>query len=248
MTPFGVREIVAAVAGAGSVLDAGCGSARLTLALAAAGAADVIGIDTSLERLEQGSARISTHPDGARVKLMEADFEKPLPFPDRRFGAAVSRLALMIPVDPVVTLRELGRVTAPGGRVVTALWAPVGENPWFALPRSAADAVLGLDRARYARAFGRIGSPDEAAEVHRAARLGDVRAQTLRETLDVRDAAALWTWMTRENGHVRRLDAALSAAERTDVLEELERLVAEYRRPDGSLRLPRTMTLVTAAV
>jgi 2-polyprenyl-3-methyl-5-hydroxy-6-metoxy-1,4-benzoquinol methylase len=50
MAPFGVPEIVAAVAPDDSVLDAGCGSARLTLALAEAGTAEVVGIDTSSER------------------------------------------------------------------------------------------------------------------------------------------------------------------------------------------------------
>lgn len=151
MAPFGVAEIVAAVAPAGSVLDAGCGSARLTLALADAGAAEVVGIDTSVERLAQGRARISTHAMGARVKLIAADFDRELPFPDGRFGAAVSRLALMIAIDPVATLRELRRVTGPGGRIVTALWAPVGDNPWFALTRAATAAVVGRDRADYAR-------------------------------------------------------------------------------------------------
>jgi SAM-dependent methyltransferase len=246
MTPFGVAEIVAAVAGAGSVLDAGCGSARLTVALADAGAGEVVGIDTSLERLEQGRARLSTHPSGPSVKLMAADFDQVLPFPEGRFAATVSRLALMIAGDPIATMRELGRVTATGGRVVTALWAPVGDNPWFALPRSAAAAVLGPERADYARAFGRIGSREEAADVHRAAGLTEVRAQTLRQTLDFQDAAALWTWMTRENGHVRRLDARLTDAELAAVLEELARLAFEHRRADGSLDLARTMTLVTA--
>jgi SAM-dependent methyltransferase len=246
MTPFGVPEIIAAVSGARSVLDAGCGSARLTVALADAGATEVVGIDTSRERLEQGARRLSTHAAGPRVKLMPADFDQSLPFPAARFAAAVSRLALMIARDPIATLRELARVTAIGGRVVTAVWAPVSDNPWFALPRSAAATVLGTDRADYARAFGRIGRPEEAAELHRAAGLAAVRAQTLRQTLDVHDAAALWTWMTRENGHVRRLDATLSAAERAAVLEELARLTAEYRSADGSLGLPRTMTLVTA--
>ena len=246
MTPFGVPEIVAAVVGADSLLDAGCGSARLTLALADAGAAEVIGVDTSLERLKQGNARLAKHPIGATVKLMDADFDRSLPFSDGRFAAAVSRLALMIATDPIVTLRELGRVTAPGGRVVTALWAPVNDNPWFALPRAAAAAVLGPDRADYARAFGRIGGPEEAAALHHAAGLTDVRTETLRETLDVRDAVALWTWMTRENGHARRLDAALTATERAAVLQELERMAADHRGRDRSLRLPRTMTLVTA--
>ena len=246
MAPFGVPEIVAAAAAAGSVLDAGCGSARLTLALADAGAAEVVGIDTSAERLAQGRERISAGPMGARVTLIEADFDRALPFEDGRFGAAVSRLALMIATDPVATLRELRRVTAPGGRIVTALWAPVEDNPWFALPRAAAAAVLGPDRARYARAFGRLGGPEEAAEAHRAAGLADARAETLRQALDAPDAAGLWAWMVAENGHVRRLDATLGAPEREAVLDELGELTSDHRTGDGSLRLPRTMTLVTA--
>jgi ubiquinone/menaquinone biosynthesis C-methylase UbiE len=246
MTPFGVPEIITAVAGADSVLDAGCGSARLTVALADAGAAEVVGIDTSRERLDQGTARLPTHPVGTRVELMVADFDQSLPFPAGRFAATVSRLALMIARNPIATLRELARVTATGGRVVTAVWAPVDDNPWFAFPRSAATTVLGPDRADYARAFGRIGRPEEAAELHRAAGLTDVRAQTLRQNLGVHDAAALWTWITRENGHVRGLDATLTTAERAAVLEELARSTADYRRADGSLGLPRTLTLVTA--
>ena len=231
-------------------LDAGCGSARLTLAFAEAGAADVVGIDTSLERLAQGRARLSAHPTGARVKLIEADFDHALPFADGRFAAAASRLALMIATDPVATLRELRRVTAAGGRIVTALWAPANENPWFALPRAAATAVVGPERADYTRAFGRLGSPDEATGpcFHRAAGLADVRAKTLRQTLDVRDATDHWSWMTRENGHVRRLDATLSVSERAAVLDELHRLVASHRTHDDSLALPRAMTLVTATV
>ena len=248
MAPFGVPEIVAAVAGVRSVLDAGCGSARLTLALADAGAAEVVGIDTSLERLAQGRTRISAHPMGARVELIEADFDRALPFGDGRFGAAVSRLALMIAADPVVTLRELRRVTAPGGRIVTALWAPVEDNPWFALPREAAAAILGPGRANYARAFGRLGGAEPATEVHRAAGLADVHARTLRGTLDFQDAAALWSWLAVENGHVRRLDASLTVPERAAVLDHLSRLVAEHRASAGSLALPRTMTLVTATV
>src|SRR3954468_1471489 len=130
MAPFGVPEIVSAVAAAGSVLDAGCGSARLTLAPADAGAVDVVGIDTSRDRLTQGRARVSAHPMGARVKLMERDFDRGLPVPGGRVAAAVSRLALMTATAPVATLGELRRVTAAGGRIVTALWAPVNDNPW----------------------------------------------------------------------------------------------------------------------
>ena len=101
--------------------------------------------------------------------------------------------------------------------------------------------------ADYARAFGRLGDPAQATAVHRAAGLAGVQAETLRHTLGVQDARALWAWMTGENGHVRRLDATLSVSERAAVLDELDRLLARHRTHDGSLALPRVMTLVALA-
>ena len=169
-----------------------------------------------------------------------------LPFPGGRFSAAVSRLALMIAGDAVATLQELRRVTAAGGRIVTALWAPVDDNPWFALPRAAAAAVVGPDRAALRARLRSPRQPRGGTAAHRAAGLADVQAETLRHALEVQDADGLWTRMVGENGHVRRLDAALSGAERAAVLDELHRLVADHRAPDGSLHLPRAMTLVTA--
>ena len=52
--------------------------------------------------------------------------------------------------------------------------------------------------------------------------------------------------MAGENGHGRRLDATLDGAERAAVIAELDRLLSDRRAPDGSLRLARTITLVTA--
>ena len=46
----------------------------------------------------------------------------------------------------------------------------------YAVPREAVATVLGAERAAFARAFGRLGDPDEAAAAHRAAGLADVAA------------------------------------------------------------------------
>ena len=67
----------------------------------------------------------------------------------------------------------------PGGRIVTALWASPAENPWFAAPREAIGVVLGAERAAFARAFGKLGDPEEAAAAHRAAGFVDVEAVLL---------------------------------------------------------------------
>jgi len=240
--PFGTAEILAAVAGAGRVLDAGCGSGRLTVALAQAGA-QVTGIDTSPGQLEE--ARRRAGDAGVDLTLLEADFNEELPFADASFAAVTSRLALMAAADPVATLRELRRVLAPGGRIVTVLWASPAENAWFGVPREAIGAVLGADRAAFARAFGKLGVPEDAASAHRAARLVDVEATRLRELRPAPDAAAYWRELSAENGHFRRINASLSDDEAAALAAEVEARLAPYRKGDH-LSLPRMLVLVTA--
>lgn len=240
--PFGAAEILAAVAGAERVLDAGCGSGRLTVALAAAGC-EVTGIDTNAGQLEQ--ARDRAREAGVALGLLEADFNAPLPFADASFDGVTSRLALMAAADPAATLTEFRRVLAPGGRLVTVLWAAPAENPWFAVPREAIGAVLGPERASFARAFGKLGDPEEAAAVHRAAGLVDVEAVRIAGTRSAGDAASYWRELSTENGHFRRVAAALDDSQATALATELEARLAPSR--DGSiLSLPRTLVLVTA--
>jgi SAM-dependent methyltransferase len=240
--PFGVAEIVAAAAGAERVLDAGCGSGRLTVALAEAGAS-VTGFDTNAGQLEEALRRAAE--TGVALELVEADFNAALPFADASFDAVMSRLSVMAAADPVETLRELARVLSPDGRLLTALWASPAENPWFSAPREAIGAVLGADRAAFARAFGKLGELDEAAAAHRAAGLDDVEAVLLHGSRTAPDAAAYWSELAAENGHFRRVEAMLSDDERAALVTRLEERFAAYRE-GGRLVLPRAMVLVTA--
>ena len=240
--PFGAAEIVAAVAGAERVLDAGCGSGRLTVALARAGAA-VTGFDTNTGQLEEAARRASDA--GIVLTLREADFNDALPFADASFDGIVSRLSVMAATDPVASLRELGRVLETGGRIVTALWASPAENPWFAAPREAIGVVLGAERAAFARAFGKLGDPREAAAAHHAAGFVEIEAVLLMGSRSAPDAAAYWMELSAENGHFRRIDAVLSDDERAALVAELAERFAPFRVTD-QLLLPRTMVLVQA--
>jgi SAM-dependent methyltransferase len=240
--PFGVPELLVAVDGARRVLDAGCGSGRLTVALAARGAA-VTGFDTSAAALDDARARGET--EGVGLALVEADMDGALPFADGAFDAVTSRLALMVADDPAATLRELARTLVPGGRVATVLWAAVDLNPWFDAPREAVRTILGGERGRFARAFGKLGSPDAAAGVHHAAGLVDVDVRLLQEHVVRADAAEHWHLLAAENGHFRRVDATLDDERRAALVAELARRLEGFR--DGSrLVVPRTLVLVTA--
>ena len=240
--PLGAALLVAAVGGARSVLDMGCGSGRLTVMLASAGAS-VTGVDTSAQRLAvlRGAAEAAAVP----VEVVEADMDEPLPFADGAFGAAVCRLSLQIARDPLATLREVVRVVEAHAPVATAVWADPARNPWFCEPRAAVAAALGPERAAFARVFGRLGNLDELEQLHRSAGLVDARGQTLVDIVRPASAAEHWDRLAGSIGHYRRLRESLTAAEAEAVAGELERRLEPFRRGAG-LELERTMLIVTA--
>jgi SAM-dependent methyltransferase len=174
--------------------------------------------------------------------LVHADMNQPLPFADGAFGAAVSRLSLMIAEDPVATVAEVARAVEPGGAVVSAVWAHVEENPWFTAPRAAVATALGPERAAFARHFGRLGTVEELAAVHRRAGLTDVDVEVLRDDVTADSVADHWEFLTDTIGHYTRLAASLTAGE-ADTLERVLCEALERYREGAGLRLPRTMLM-----
>jgi ubiquinone/menaquinone biosynthesis C-methylase UbiE len=238
---FGVTEILAAAGAPATALDLGCGSGRLTVELALAGA-ETTGIDTHAGRL--AGARKRAAKAGARAVFLDADMDMPLPFADGTFAAVTSRLALMIARDPVATLREAARVLEPGGVVVTAVWARIDQNPWFGEPRAAVAAAFGAERAAFAQAFGRLGDTEELAGIHRRAGLADVRGTVLRGEVVAADAAGHWAFLTGAIGHYSRLAATLTPGEQAALEAALSERLAPYGR-SGELHLGRAIVLVS---
>lgn len=99
-----------------SVLDVGCGPGTITVDLARTVAPGVVtGIDTSAKVLEQ--ARSFSADQGVRnVTFVEADVYE-LPFEDDAFDIVHAHQVLQHVSDPVAALREIKRVTKPGGLV-----------------------------------------------------------------------------------------------------------------------------------
>jgi ubiquinone/menaquinone biosynthesis C-methylase UbiE len=91
------------------VLDVGCGTGRLSLALAEEQAARVWGVDVSPEMLAVARAK------APRLRFKEARAEA-LPFKDAWFEAVVFWLVVHL-VDRTAAFAEARRVLAPDGRV-----------------------------------------------------------------------------------------------------------------------------------
>ena len=106
------------------VLDAGCGTGRLSEELAKRGLY-VTAVDCSDAMLEVARTRLGNHE---RIQLYRANIEA-LPLRESNFNLVVAFTVLEFTPRPDIALQQLWRVVRPGGRLVVAalnrlsLWA-----------------------------------------------------------------------------------------------------------------------------
>jgi ubiquinone/menaquinone biosynthesis C-methylase UbiE len=106
------------------VLDAGCGTGSLSMAMARLTAAgSIVGIDASKGFIEYARAQNSD----PRVRF-ELDDAQNLSYPDASFDRCLSLLVVNHIPDTPKALTEICRVTKPGGVVATAMWDGTGGN------------------------------------------------------------------------------------------------------------------------
>jgi SAM-dependent methyltransferase len=108
-------------------LDVGCGPGALTAELAGRLGAGAVGaVDPSRSFVAAARERLP----GVDVRLAAAER---IPFPDDSFDAALAQLSVHFMADPVAGLREMARVTAPGGVVAACVWDHAGGRSPVAL-------------------------------------------------------------------------------------------------------------------
>jgi ubiquinone/menaquinone biosynthesis C-methylase UbiE len=109
------------------VLDVACGTG--VLAEEAARRVAPGGAVTGLDRNEGMLAVARRKAPGIDWRQGMAES---LPFPDGTFDAVLSQFGLMFFEDRAQALREMARVTRPGGRIALAVWAPLETSPGYA--------------------------------------------------------------------------------------------------------------------
>jgi ubiquinone/menaquinone biosynthesis C-methylase UbiE len=158
---------LAGVADGQSVLDVGCGPGALTGELVRrVGAERVAAVDPSGPFV---SAARERHPG---VDVRQAAAEE-LPFADGSFDAALAQLVVHFMADAGAGLREMRRVTRPGGAVAACVWDQGGgRTPLAAFWRAAKEidpqardesALIGVREGQLAELLTEAGLRDVAA-------------------------------------------------------------------------------------
>ena len=123
-----------------TALDVGCGPGALTAELVRRiGAESVTAVDPSDPFVAAARERYPV------VRVEQASAEQ-LPFEDDAFDASLAQLVVHFMADPVAGLREMARVTRPGGIVAACVWdhAAGGKGPLVVYWEAAHELAPGL--------------------------------------------------------------------------------------------------------
>src|SRR6266705_7147145 len=131
---------LAGARGGQRLLDVGCGPGALTAELV-----NRLGPD-AVSAVEPSASFVAA----ARERLHGVDIRQTaaerLPFGDAAFDAALAQLVVHFMADPVAGLREMGRVTRPGGVVAACVWDHAGgRGPLAAFWRAVRELDPGAD-------------------------------------------------------------------------------------------------------
>lgn len=223
-----------------TVLDVGCGTGSLTFAVAGAvPGTSVVGIDTLATSLDFARS-VNPHPERISFGLGDACA---LPYPAGRFDRTVSALTLNLVADAPQAVREMVRVTKPGGTVAAALWDMRGGLPHF---RMLFDIAAAVDEGAAPWRNGFLSAPGvrpgALVELWQAAGLADVEETTLTVRLQFQAFTDLWEPATNAplvGSYLRGIPDALRERVRQKV--EAAYLCGD---PDG----PRSFTATAWAV
>jgi SAM-dependent methyltransferase len=220
--------------------DVGCGPGALTAVLAQRlGTASVRAADPSEPFAEACRARLP----GVEVAVSPAEA---LPFADDTFDVALSQLAVNFMYDAEAGVREMARVTRPGGVLGACVWDYAGE---MTLLRAFWDAAREVDPERAALvdegAVMRWCGEGELAELWRAVGLGDVRFAPLVVIATYPNFEDLWSPLPTGVGPAGAFCASLEAERRAALHDAYRRRLGVA---DGAFELSARAWAVAGTV
>jgi ubiquinone/menaquinone biosynthesis C-methylase UbiE len=210
-----------------AVLDVGCGTGSLTLAVAArAKVAAVTGIDLSEAYIAFARGRT----DDRRITFDTGDASA-LPYPDGAFDRVASMLVLNLVPDATAVAAEMVRVTRSGGTVAAATWDLRGGLLMFRMfwdTAAVLDAEAASARARYFSAP--LTRPGELAHAWTGFGLCDVVQDQVTIRIDFDSFDDYWRPFLGKTGPAGTYVAGLGESQRDALMSHLR---AAYESGDS---------------
>lgn len=215
-------------------LDVCAGPGGLSLPAARLGA-KVLATDWSPKMIERFRARAQAEAlSDAEGRVMDCHA---LDVPDDTFDVTGSQFGVMLVPDQPQALREMVRVTKPGGKVLMIAYGDPEAFEAFTFTIDAIHAVVpdfeGPPEDEPMLEF-QVADPDELKRRLEAAGLTDVTVHTsVRERLEMRSGQQLWDWNMGSNPIAVEVTSGLTDEQRSDVIAVLDRVLRERAGGNG---------------
>jgi ubiquinone/menaquinone biosynthesis C-methylase UbiE len=214
-------------------LDVAAGTGGLSLPAARLGA-QVLATDWSPAMVERFEARVRMEGlRGAEGRVMDCHA---LELPDDSFDVTGSQLGVMLVPDQPRALREMVRVTRPGGRVLVIAYGPPAELEFLQGFISALKVVApefpGLPGDPPPLEF-QVSAPDVLGRRLTDAGLHDVRVERTAERPAFTSGQEMWDWVLYGNPIPGMLVADLGEGQRARLRQVLDGMVRERAGADG---------------
>ena len=229
-----------------SVLDvaSGPGEPSLTIAEVVGPGGSVTCTDAVPEMVE--TARNEANRRGVKNIQFQVCSADSLPFPDNSFDAVVSRLGVMFFPDSLAAMREMLRVTKPGGSLAFGVWHKSDLNPFCYLVSRVIDQhVEQPPTDPDAPGAFRLAEPGKLANVMTRAGLVDVTERVIKFDIAAPiSPREFWVMRSQTSDTLRNKLAKLLAAEQAEVTHEVEQAVSEFF-PDNQMKFPAQMIVAS---
>jgi ubiquinone/menaquinone biosynthesis C-methylase UbiE len=224
-------------------LDVAGGAGGLSLPAARLGA-QVLATDWSPGMIERFEARVREEGlSNAAGRVMDCHA---LELPDDHFDVTGSQFGVMLVPEQPRALREMVRVTRPGGRVLVIAYGSPAELEFLQIFIGALTAVApgfpGLPDDPPPLEF-QVSDPDVLRRRLTEAGLKDVRVERMVERPAFASGQEMWDWVLYGNPIPGMLVADLTDGQRADIIRVLDGMVRERSVGNGPARLTAPLNI-----